>query len=198
MTKEMSDKDRSLKTQMLLSADAAVNSIPEKTSGERFWKRNGYFSDEKADFNIKKWNFPENILCYINQGYISTVKGRELAIYNHNHILGQLAIAANQPKDIDQHMLAKNEVKLTVYLYDKVTGEFGGIVMQLAYISYMVMTRNVFFSYGYSEKKSKVLYSVAKEWIVMPSSPPVNVIMRLWMNGITMRNSLSYSSTCHQ
>ena len=35
----------------------------------------GFFSDERADFNFEKRNFTENALCYINQGYIFTVKG---------------------------------------------------------------------------------------------------------------------------
>ena len=105
MIKEATDKDRSLKTQMLLST--SVNSTPENISGEQVWKRNGYFSDEKANLNIEKQNFPENALCDINQGYISAVKGGELAMYNHNHILGQLVVAVNQPKDIDQYMPPK-------------------------------------------------------------------------------------------
>ena len=38
------------------------------------------FSDERADFNLEKRNFPENTLCYIDQGYIFTVNESELAI----------------------------------------------------------------------------------------------------------------------
>ena len=37
----------------------------------------------------------ENTPCYISQGGLSTVKGGELAIYNHNFILGQLVVGAN-------------------------------------------------------------------------------------------------------
>ena len=73
--------------------------------------KNGYFSDEKADCNIEKKNFPENALCYMNQSYFSTVKDRGLAIYCQNFILGQLLVAANQPENIDEYVCKKNEVK---------------------------------------------------------------------------------------
>ena len=62
------------------------------------------------------------------------VKGGELAMYNHNHILGQLFVTTNQPKDIDQYTPAKNKVRLAVCLYDTSTGEFQGIAVKLAYI----------------------------------------------------------------
>ena len=55
-------------------------------------------------------------------------------MYNHNHILGQIVVAANQPKDIDQYMPPKNDVKLAVCLYDTSTGEFQGIAIRLVYI----------------------------------------------------------------
>ena len=86
-------------------------------------------------------------------------------MYTHIHVLGQLLVAANQPKDLDQYTPAKNEVKLAVCLYDTSTGEFQGIAMRLAYIILRADMEETFFSYGYSEKKSLVLYSVAKEKI---------------------------------
>ena len=54
----------------------------------------------------------QKTLCYLNQGYLSTVKKGELAIYNTNFILGQLLVAANQPNNIDEYHCKKNEVKL--------------------------------------------------------------------------------------
>ena len=74
----------------------------------------------------------ENPLCYINQGYIFTVKGGELAIYNHIFLLGQLTVVANQPKDIETYECKKNEVKLIVCMYDQATGELLGLQKQLA------------------------------------------------------------------
>ena len=64
LSKEASEKDRTLKTQLILS----TNSQPtEKISGEQIWKNQGFFSDETADFNTEKKKFSENALCYVNQ-----------------------------------------------------------------------------------------------------------------------------------
>ena len=85
-------------------------------------------------------------------------------MYNHNHILGQLVVAANQLKDIDQYTPAENELNLAVCLHNTSTGEFQDIAMRLAHIR-LRDDEECFFSYRYSEKKSLVLYLVAKEKI---------------------------------
>ena len=77
LTKKATDKDRSLKTQLLLATDSQKT---ERISGKPIWKKFGYFRDEKANFNIEKKNFPENALCYVNQCLLSIVKNGELAI----------------------------------------------------------------------------------------------------------------------
>ena len=92
----------------------------------------GFFSDERADFNLEKRNFPENTLCYINQGYISTVKLGESAIYTHVLLLGQLTIAVHQPADIETYECKKNETKLVTSLYNQEIGEFLGLAKKLA------------------------------------------------------------------
>ena len=71
LTKEGTDKDRSLKRELLLATDSQKN---EKISGEPICKKFCYFSNEKDNFNIEKNNFLENTLCYVNQGFLSTVK----------------------------------------------------------------------------------------------------------------------------
>ena len=50
LSKEMSDKERSLKTQLIVSS----NSDNEKISGERVWKNDGFFKDLRPDLNIGK------------------------------------------------------------------------------------------------------------------------------------------------
>ena len=92
LSKEMSDKDRSIKTQLLLSSSKPTS---EKLSGESVWKNNGFFKDVRPDLNLDKVNMPENTLFYINQGFLSTVKNGEIAMYVQNFILGQIIIAAN-------------------------------------------------------------------------------------------------------
>ena len=68
---EAAEKDRSLESQLLLSA---WNLKSSEEISETAWEKNGCFSDEKADFNIGKKKIPENTLCYVNQGHIPTVK----------------------------------------------------------------------------------------------------------------------------
>ena len=53
ITKEATDKDRSLKTQLMV----ASNNSDEKLSGERVWRSEGYFSDIKPELNLEKKTF---------------------------------------------------------------------------------------------------------------------------------------------
>ena len=161
MSKEVSDKDRSMKTQLLLTTSGS----DEKISGEKVWKVNGYFGEVKPEMNIEKVNIPENTLLYVNQGFISTVKNGDLAMYVHNFIIGQLLVAANQPEDISQYQCKENETKLLTCVYDLESGKFKGLRLMLAYIIIRGDEDEVFFSYGYSKNKSKVLYSYAKQQI---------------------------------
>ena len=90
-SKEMTDKDRSMKTQLLnRSSDS-----DDKLSGEKVWKNNVFFKDVKPELNLEKVNMPENALYYVNQSFLSTVKSGDIAMYNQNFILGQLIVAAN-------------------------------------------------------------------------------------------------------
>ena len=50
LTKEATDKDRSIKSQLLLSS----NNSDEKLSGERVWRSEGHFSDIRAELNLEK------------------------------------------------------------------------------------------------------------------------------------------------
>ena len=67
LSKEISDKDRSMKTQLLLSSPSKGE---DKLSGENVWEEYGYFEEVKPEVNIEKVNIPENILFYINQGFL--------------------------------------------------------------------------------------------------------------------------------
>ena len=76
LSKEMADKDRSMKTELLMRSNA-----DEKISGEKVWKENGFFKDIRPELNLEKVNMPENTLFYVNQAFISTVKNGEIAMY---------------------------------------------------------------------------------------------------------------------
>ena len=59
------------------------------------WSNDGFFKDVRPDLNIEKVNMPENTLFYVNQSFLSIVKNGDIAMYNHNFILGQITVAAN-------------------------------------------------------------------------------------------------------
>ena len=61
-TKEATDKDKSLKTQLLLSSNNSAAET-EKLSGERISRSEGYFSE----LNLEKEKIPQNTLFYVNQ-----------------------------------------------------------------------------------------------------------------------------------
>ena len=124
----------------------------EKMRGEPVWKKFGYFGDEKLISTLKRRIFQKS-LCYMNQEYLSTVKNGELAIYNNNFILGHLIVAANHPNNIDEYHCEKEEVKLVTCIYDKSTGQFNGLKLQLAYIVLRGDKEESFFSNGVNENK---------------------------------------------
>ena len=161
LSKEMTDKDKSMKTQLMINSNKPEN----KLSGEKIWKKDGFFKDVRADLNLEKVNIPENCLFYCNQGFLSTVKSGEIAMYLHNFIIGQLIIAANQPKDITTYICSKNEVKLLSCVYEIESGQFKGIREQVAFIVLRGDADETFLSYGFDKIKSKLLYSFSKRQI---------------------------------
>ena len=70
----------------------------------------------------------------MNPVYLSTVKNGELAINNRNFIIDQLVITPNQPKNIDEYEYKKDKVKSIRCIYNKSTGQFNGLTLQLTYI----------------------------------------------------------------
>ena len=58
LSKEMTDKDRSLKTQLLIRNENS----DDRVSGERVWKEDGFFGDIKPDLNLEKKTC-RRILC---------------------------------------------------------------------------------------------------------------------------------------
>ena len=162
LSKELTDKDRSMKTQLLIRSQSSDD---EKLSGEKVWKENGFFKDIRPELNLEKVNMPENCLYYVNQAFLSTVKNGDIAMYVQNFIIGQLIFAANQPKDISTYKCLPNEVKLLSCVYDLESGEFKGVRQQLAYIILRGDEQEIFFSYGFDKSKSKVLFSYSKQQI---------------------------------
>ena len=83
LSKEMTDKDRSMKTQLLIRSSSNSG---DKLSGEKVWKNNGFFKDVKPELNLEKVSMPENAFYYVNQSFLSTVISGDIAMYNQNFI----------------------------------------------------------------------------------------------------------------
>ena len=83
LSKEMTDKDRSMKTQLLIRSSSNSG---DKLSGEKVWKNNGFFKDVKPELNLEKVSMPENAFYYVNQSFLSTVISGDIDMYNQNFI----------------------------------------------------------------------------------------------------------------
>ena len=79
--------------------------------------------------------------------------------------LGQLVIAANSPKNIDDYTCERNEVKLITPLYNMSNNAFLGLTAKLAYILLKGGKEEGVFSYGFDEKKLQLLHLYAKDMI---------------------------------
>ena len=159
LSKEASNKDQQLKTQMMISFqdDEAKNT-------EHVWQESEFFDDHRSDLLIPKANFPENTLVYVNQGSVSLVKGGGQAIYLEFVVIGQLMPVANPDPSINlkTHVFKEDEALLYVPIYNKATWMYGGLTKKLAHITLRGDPNKKFFSYGYSKEKSTLLYCTMK------------------------------------
>ena len=87
LSKEASNNDERLKMEMMV---ASMGESPEEST-ERVWKKNGFFGDQRADLTIKKANFSQNTLVYVNNGSVIPVKVGH-AIYLEYVILTQICL----------------------------------------------------------------------------------------------------------
>ena len=159
LSKEGSSKDQQLKTQMLISLKD-----DESKKTETVWKEFRFFNEQRSDLTITKPNFPENILVYINQGSITTVKGGH-AMYLEFVIISQLMPVANpDPKiDLEKHEFKEHEALLFVPVYNTLTGMYGGLTKKLTHITLRRDANERFCYYGYSKEKSTLLYCVNRQ-----------------------------------
>ena len=117
---------------------------------------------KEVTLTSSKTNFQKITLIYTNQANISTIKG-DLAVDSQNFIIGQFIPLQNQPPNLEEYRFKLNGVKLAVPIYNNETGEFVGLKETLAYIMLKDGQDEVFFSDGFFEKKSAVLFCSAKE-----------------------------------
>ena len=99
------EKNRNLKSQLLISINDA------KTPSESFWSKIGFFRDAKSDFNLRKIDFPEKALIYINQAHLAIKKTP--IIYCSYVIFGQMIPLFNPPQDFDKYPTRQQDVVAT-------------------------------------------------------------------------------------
>ena len=77
---------------------------------------------------MKKANFPENTLVYINNDSVTPVKGRH-AIYLEYMILAQILPVANPSPEVDpdNHKYLDTEVLIFTPLYNSNNGLYKGL-----------------------------------------------------------------------
>ena len=86
LSRETQSGNQKTKSQMFVTMGDGGNK-----STEKIWEENGFFNDQKIDLTIPKVNFPENTLCYVNQGTVSQIKDGN-AIYLEYVILSQIMV----------------------------------------------------------------------------------------------------------
>ena len=128
LTKELNEKDRNLKSQLLTSINDA------KTPSESFWSKIGFFRDVKSDFNLRKIDFPEKALIYINQAHLAIKKTP--IIYCSYVIFGQIIPHFNPPQDLDNYVCKENEIKIFISLYGTADAKYKGIKTTLVNIDW--------------------------------------------------------------
>ena len=155
LSKEASNKDVTLKTQMMVS----LKDAKAESSSECIWMENGFFMGQRTDMTIAKANFPENTLLYVNQESISPVKNG-YAIYPDFVILTQILPLANPPPEInlDTHEFKDNEALLFVPLYNTENGLYRGLTKQLARITLRDDKNETFYSYGLTRKNQNCCF----------------------------------------
>ena len=159
LSTESQSENQKSRSQLMVSIEENKDS-----NTENIWKKSGFFKDQRIDLTIPKANFPENTLCYVNQGTVSQVKDGE-AIYLEYVILGQIMPLANPDPsiDLDNYEFKDNECLLYVPLYNTETGLFKGLGKKLGYISLRGDKIETFYSYGYDKERSKLLYCRMKQ-----------------------------------
>ena len=159
LSKEATNKDTQLKTQLLISF-----TDDDSKGSERVWIDSGFFGGQRAELTIQKANFPENCFCYINQVTVSLVKGGEKAVYCDYVVIAQIMPMENiDPAiNLDSYVPKQNEVVIYCPVYNTSTGLHRGITMKLCLVALRGDVEERFFSYGFHKEKSSVLYCSMK------------------------------------
>ena len=156
----MTEGDKRLKMQLF-----CVGSDDKPQNTEVLWSENGFFGEQRSDLRLRKADFPENTLVYVNQGTFSKMKDGDGAFYTVNVILAQILPLSNNPVNLNDYVCKEDEVKILCPVYDISTAKFQGLEERLAVIVVRGDDNEYFLSYGYDPEKNKELYSFHKKVI---------------------------------
>ena len=92
---------------------------------ENVWEKNGYFNDSRPGLLIRRENFLENALAYLNQAR-KTVQSNRAIYLCDCEILGQIIEVSERPVDIENYQLKNREVKYLIPQYSE-SGDFVGV-----------------------------------------------------------------------
>ena len=134
LSKEANTKDVQLKSQLMMS----ISQDDDTTKGSEF--------------------------IWPHQARVSLVKSGEKAIYCDNVVLAHIMPMTVLDPSIDLKTYVPNDNEAIIYvpLYNINTGLFQGLTRKLGLITVRGDEQERFFSYGYSNEKSKVLYCPMK------------------------------------
>ena len=155
-----------------------MNTIENKNetvevSGEKIWKKHGFFNTIKCDFNMEKVNYPGNTLFYKNQAYL-TVKKNKKIFYCDYFILSQIVESSNPPKNILSYTFRENEFRMIRPKYDTSTGEFKGLYETIGFFR-GVLTK--FFSVLVMIKTNPKSFILTTEGKFQVLSPALSLIV---------------------
>ena len=69
LTKSSTENDRNLTTKVVATRWDDEKKGNAEVSGEKVWRDYSFCEARRSDYNIKKVNFPESTLHYVNQTY---------------------------------------------------------------------------------------------------------------------------------
>ena len=116
MSMATTENDKNVSTEVV--AATFENEIRcEEVSGEKVWRNYGYVNARKSDYSMEKVNFPENMLLYINQSYLTVKKYKKIFYYNF-FTVGQIM----------------ESLKMIRPCYDLETEEFKGLYETIGYL----------------------------------------------------------------
>lgn len=149
LTKNISFPEKNIETTIVASEFDDENGQVFSTS--RIWPEVGYFNNQLTDFNMKKVNYPENLVIYVNQAYL-TVQNSKKMFYVNFYLIGQIIEALNPPENIANYVCKDCEVKIYKPRYDVSTVQFLGLYETISYLVVRGDEEERFLNYGFCKQ----------------------------------------------